>query len=164
MEKITVEESTRLSSPHLFALAVTKNKEERLNIMGLSWFTFVSFNPGQILLSISRKSCTNANIKSDGIITLCMPIEEIKEQAFKCCTSSGNSVDKLKETGIELVEIEGFEIPAVKKSSVAWSLRVNNTIETGAQSIFIADIVSAVSLNDKKHLMAFDGYERLDAV
>ncbi len=164
MRKISVAESAKLSSPHLFALALSKDLNGKINIMGLSWLTFASFNPGKILISISQKSYTNENIKNTGFFTLCLALEEIKNEAFKCCLSSGRKNDKLKETGLELLEIEGFKVPAVKKCSVAWSLEVTDTIEAGDHTVFISDIKETVLVNDEKHLLAFDGYKRLDTV
>ena len=164
MKKITVEESATLTSPQLFALLLSKNIDGKINIMGLSWLTFVSFNPGKILTCISQKGYTNENLKKTKYFTLCLPLEEIKEQSFRCCGISGRNIDKIKEIGLKLLEIEGFKVPAVEQCSVAWSLEVEKIIEESDHTIFISLIKEAVLVNKKKHLLAFDGYRRLDTV
>lgn len=164
MKNISVFESAKLTSPHLFSLVLSKDQKNKINIMALSWFTFVSFDPAKMLVSISQKSYTNENIKKSGFFTLCFASEEIKEEAFQCGISSGRDKDKLKENNLDLLDIKGFQVPALKKCSVAFFLEVTDTVEAGDHSIFIADIKESVLVNEEKNLLAFNGYERLDVV
>ncbi len=164
MKNITVMESAKRTSPHLFALILSKDTKNKVNIMALSWFTFVSFDPAKMLVSISQKSYTNENIKKSGLFTLCLALEEIKEQAFQCGLSSGRTNDKLKENKLELLEVESFKVPALKKCSVAFALEVTDRVEAGDHTVFVADIMESVLINEGKNLLAFDGYEKLDTV
>lgn len=164
MRKISVKESATLSSPHLFALILSKDMERKVNIMGLSWFTFVSFNPAKILTSISQKGYTNKNLKKTKYFTLCLPLEEIKEKSFWCCKNSGINTDKIAKTGLELLEIEGFKVPVLKQCSVAWALEVEKIIEESDHSLFISIIKESVQISNKNNLYAFDGFTRLDTI
>lgn len=55
LQSITLKESVLLSSPHPYGLLVTK-LENSVNVMDISWFSFISMNPGMMAFSISNKS------------------------------------------------------------------------------------------------------------
>lgn len=52
-----------MSSPHTFALLVSKNIKGVVNVMGVSWWTFISNKPSKLMVSIGEKSYTNSNFK-----------------------------------------------------------------------------------------------------
>jgi flavin reductase (DIM6/NTAB) family NADH-FMN oxidoreductase RutF len=164
MKKISVEQSTLLSSPHLFAMVVSKDTKGKYNVMGLSWWSFTAYDPGSMMVSISQQGYTNEILKKTGKLTLCLPLEQISREAFECCSCSGRDVDKFSRFGLELESVEGFAIPTLKKSSVSWSLKVSQAIDVADQTVFLLDILSVVSLNEGPHLLAFEGYQRLDTV
>lgn len=162
-KKITIKESVELSSPHPYALLVTKAGDE-VNIMGVSWFTFVSMNPGKIAFSISNKCYTKEMIDKGAKAVLCLPDESIAEQAFACGKQTGRGKNKAEELGIKLISIDGFACPAAADSAVAWMLEVSGSADAGDHTLYIAKITDAAGNPDNKHLYSFDGYNRLDTV
>ena len=163
LKTITLGESVALSSPHPYGLLVSK-LEDKVNIMGVSWFTFVSLKPGKMAFSINHKSYTKELIGRGAKLTLCLPTKNISDQAFACGTKTGRIINKSAELGIELVEMEGFSAPVVAESTVAWGLEVSGTVEASDHTLYIADIKCITASGKQSHVYAFDGYKRLETV
>ncbi len=164
MEIIDIAKTLKLSSPHLFALLVSKDDSGKNNVMGVSWYSFASLKPPKMVLCLSDKGQTGKLIKQTQNFTLCLPTEQIKDEAFACCKSSGRDTDKIKELGLELIMPEGFEVPAVKGSKIAWTLKLDDTMQAGDHTVFLADIQSAAKFSDEKNLYAFEGYRELKTI
>lgn len=154
----------KATSPHLFSLVLSKDQAGKVNVMALSWMSLVSFQPPKMMVSISQKGLSHENIKQSGFFTVCFATETIKQEAFRCGTLSGRQHDKIKETGLELLEIEGFRVPALQESTVALALEVTDSIQAGDHTVFLADIKESMLVKGGKNLLAFDGYERLEPV
>ena len=163
LESLTLNESVLLSSPHPYALLVSKNNSVT-NIMGVSWYTFVSLKPGMIAFSISNKSYTKELITLDAQICLCLPTVKIIKEAFECGKKTGRYINKAEELGIELVYIEGFSAPVVADSALAWMLQVKKSLDVGDHTLYITEIISIVGDSNKQHVYANDGYKRLKAL
>lgn len=56
---------------------------------------------------------------------------------------------------------EGFDVSAVKGSKIAWALKLENTMQAGDHTVFLADIKGAASFSQEKSLYAFEGYREL---
>ncbi len=163
LKEIDLMTSVGLNAPHPYAVLVSKS-DTTINVMGISWFTFVSLKPGKIAFSISNRGYTNELIRNGADVTLCLPSESIKSEAFACGTRTGRGIDKAKELGIELVQVDGFAAPVVAGSAVAWCLNGCQNVDAGDHTLFIADIDGIVGDAKKKHLYALGGYKRLGIV
>ena len=80
LEIITIQEAHKMSSPHPFALLVSKNIKGVVNVMGVSWWTFISNKPPKLMISIGEKSYTSSNIKNNCEFTLCLLDKDLKNQ------------------------------------------------------------------------------------
>jgi flavin reductase (DIM6/NTAB) family NADH-FMN oxidoreductase RutF len=159
MKQISVGESALLSSPHLFAAIVTKGG--KINVMGVSWFTFVSLRDSKLLFCISGKGYTGGVIKETKKASLCMVTEPIKDIVMECCRTSGAVTDKTEAIGVKIQEIEGFDTPVLEGAGVCWDLELSEAVTAGDHTVFIMDIKNAVQLNDGPQVLAFEGYKRL---
>lgn len=164
MKKLDIKDTIKLSSPHLFGLLVSKNEEDKLNIMGVSWFCFASLKPPKMILCLSNKGYTGELIKQNGLATLCLPTERIKEKALCCCRCSGRDVDKLSKFGLTTILPDEFDVPAIEGAKIAWALKLEKTMLAGDHTVYQADIVAAAMLSDEKSLYAFDGYRDLKTI
>lgn len=164
MKQLQIKDSVKLSSPHLFGLLVSKDREDKLNVMGVSWFCFASLKPPKMILCLSNKGYTGELLKQNGLATLCLPTERIKEKALSCCRCSGRDVDKMSEFGLTTLLPEGFDVPAVEGSKIAWALKLEKTMTAGDHTVYQADITAAAVLCDEQSLYAFDGYKDLKTI
>ena len=163
LKKISLSESMGISSPHPYALLVSKI-EDTVNIMGVSWFSFVSLKPGMIAFSINNKSYTKELINKGASINLCLPTEKIKEKAYACGTITGRGIDKAQLLAIDYVDIEGFSAPVVTNAAVAWKLEICSSVAVSDHTLYIAEVKEIVGDSTQSHIYAFDGYKRVERV
>lgn len=164
MKEISFGQSAALSGPHLFAAIVTRNETGQANIMGVSWFSFVSMKDGKLLFCTSNKGYTGGVIQKTKKASLCMVTEDIKEKVLQCCTCSGSATNKIEAFGISLDTCDGFDVPVVSGAGVCWALELSDSMIAGDHTIYVMDVKKTILLEDKPHVMAFDGYKRLATV
>jgi len=163
LKEITLAEAVVQSSPHPFALLLSGFKEKK-NIMGISWYTLASMKPGKMIFAVSQKNFTTSLIEKHSFVSLCIPLESIKDEAMQCCKSSGREINKIAEFKIELIECKDKSTFLVKESSVAWILKVCDKMSIGDHNLYIADIIGCYGNGSAKGIMAFEGYKRLDVL
>lgn len=129
------------TAPHTFAYVISRDESERMNVMGLSWWTFVSSQPPMLLICISRKKHTITNIEKTREFSLCIPDISLREQAMTVCSCSGADVDKVAEFGIELESAKVIKTPLLKKARAKFECKVTEIIDGGDHAICLAEIV-----------------------
>ena len=164
MKEITMGQSAKLTSPHLFAAIVTKDAEGKVNIMGASWITFVSLRDSKLLFCISNSGHTGNIVKSTRQASLCFITDKAADKVFQCCTVSGKNVDKIKEFGISLVELDGFSVPVPEGTGVAFALALDEAVISGDHSVYLCSVTKAVQVEEEPVVMAFDGYSRIGTI
>ncbi|MBR3136201.1 MAG: flavin reductase family protein [Clostridia bacterium] len=163
MDRITLREAQKLSSPNPFALISTVDEKGRNNLMALSWWTYCSNNPPTVAVCLSKKGYSGCLIKATGEFALCLPNESLQEAAFRCGTCSGRDTDKAQLFGITLESASEIAPMLVSQSKVALECRSTQIVETGDHYLFVADVVAAHGDPGAKHLLAEDGYTCLAA-
>ncbi len=163
MNIITIPQSLPYSLPHLFALLATEDADKH-NVMAVSWFCFASMKPPKLLVCLSNKGYSGELIRKSGRFTLCVPTESIKDKALEAGRCSGRTADKTALLDFEWVWPEGFAVPAVAGSRVAWSLTLCDTMAAGDHTVFLADINAAALVSEQDGLYAFNGYRELHAL
>ena len=153
MQSIDRHEAFELASPFPYVLAVTLDKRERPNIIGLSWWMFTSWNPLMIAISVGHKRYSHECLQHHREFVLCFPSEEQAKDAWLCGTKSGRDVDKFKETGFVPMHSSEVKPPIIKGVTVAYECRVTDHVVTGDHTVFIADVVAKYGDHDRaKHL------------
>lgn len=148
-----------LTSPHYYSLLVTISKEQKVNVMGLSWFMFTSFSPPLIAISVGNTRHTYKNLKEIPEFSLCFPKPEIAEKAIQCGIFSGKDIDKIKELKLDIFKSSKIRPPIIKESIVAYECEIMDSFATGDHSIFIGKIKNCYGDNDAtEHIYVKDGY------
>ena len=71
MKEIDRHEAFELASPFPYVLAVTLDKRERPNIIGLSWWMFTSWDPLMIAISVGNQRYSHDCLKHHNEFVLC---------------------------------------------------------------------------------------------
>ena len=164
MDKITIGQAERLTSPAPFGLLATVKEDGSVNLMAISWWTYLSNHPATIGVCLSSKGLSHSLIEANGEFTLSIVGEELKDSAIRCGSCSGRTVDKPAEFGIGLVPSECVAAPAVKGSRAVFECRLVSSAPAGDHVFYIAEAVNILGDASVNHLYAFDGYGRLDTV
>ena len=161
MEIITIREAHKMSSPHPFALLVSKNIKDVVNVMGVSWWTFISSKPPKLMVSIGEKSYTSSNIKKNCEFTLCLPDQDFRRTAWQCGTTSGKIINKIEKYNIKTMKSKYINVPILTESHVAFECKIMRSIKFSDHSLFIANILNIYGDHSKNHLYANKGYNEL---
>ncbi len=164
MEKITISDAQKTTSPNPFALVTTLKADGTANVMALSWWTYVSNHPATVCVCTSDRGLTGGLIRENGEFCLSFPDESMKDAAFSCGTCSGRDRDKAAEFGIELEGSETVKAPHVKGSALVMECRLKDTVGVGDHTMYIAEVTGVFADRSRRPVFAADGYRRLAAV
>ncbi len=142
MKEIDRHEAFELASPFPYALAVTLDKRERPNIMGLSWWMYTSWNPLMIAIAVAHDRYTHECLEHHREFTLCFPSEGQGKDAWLCGMKSGKDTDKFQETGFKPVQSKIVKTPLIEGSTVAYECKIVKHIETGDHTLYTADVAA----------------------
>lgn len=161
LREILWDEAVELGSPYPYVLAVTLDKNKRTNIIGLGWWTFTSWEPKMIAISIGKGRYSHECIEYCKEFVLCFPSEEQKEGAWLCGKKSGRDTNKFKEAGFTPIPAKIVKPPLIEGSTVAYECKVVNRIETGDHTLYVGKVVTIHGSPDKpKHLYSIH-YKKL---
>ena len=152
-------------SPNPFCLVTSLKEDGSTNIMALSWWTFASNHPATVVICTSNKGLTGQNIRRTGEFTMCFPGASVAQAAMQCGSSSGRSVDKAEAFDLALKDSSAVAPRQVLESRVVLECRLTDSKDIGDHTLYIAEVVET-HLNEKigKHLLAWEGYGRLDTL
>ena len=142
MNQLDRNEAFELASPFPYVMAVTLDKRERPNIIGLSWWTFTSWDPFMIAISVEHKRYSHECLEHHKEFVLCFPSEGQAKDAWLCGTKSGRDVDKFQLTNFKPIQAGNISVPMIDGVTVAYGCKIVNQIETGDHTLYIANVVS----------------------
>lgn len=149
MKEIDRHEAFELASPFPYVLAVTLDKRDRPNIIGLSWWMFTSWDPLMIAISVGHQRYSHECLEHHHEFVLCFPSEGQAKDAWLCGTKSGKETDKFQITDFKPMHSTHVKPPMIGGSTVAYECKVVKHVETGDHTLHIANVV-AIHGNPKK--------------
>jgi flavin reductase (DIM6/NTAB) family NADH-FMN oxidoreductase RutF len=150
MKRIDWDQALTLLSPHSYALVSTVDVGGRPNLMGVGWWSIVSWEPRMLAVSIGRRRHTRGNLDQVPEFVLCFPNADQARGAWLCGTASGADVDKFKEGGFQAVPSASVRPPRFEGATVAIECKVAQRVEVGDHVLYIGDIVAMHGSPDQK--------------
>lgn len=164
MKELDRQQVFELASPFPYVLAVTLDKRERPNIIGLSWWMFTSWSPLMIAISVGHQRYSHECLEHHREFVLCFPSEGQEKDAWTCGTKSGRKIDKFKDTQFKAVPSKTVKPPAIEGVTVAFECKIIDQVATGDHTIFIADVVAMLGNPEKiMHLYSIH-YKKLISI
>lgn len=142
MKAIDWDQAITLLSPHSYTLLATQGQSGRPNLMGVGWWTIVSWSPPQIAVSIGRNQYSRQCLDEVPEFALCFPSDRQARGAWICGTVSGRDGDKFAMAGFTPVPSKVIRPPVVEGATVSFECRVSNRVETGDHVLFIGDVLA----------------------
>ena len=164
MKEIDRNKAFELASPFPYVLAVTLDKRERPNIIGLSWWMFTSWDPLMIAISVGNEKYSHECLIHNKEFTLCFPSEGQEKDAWLCGTKSGKAIDKFQETGFKPVHSKNIKPPMIEGSTVAYECKVVKHLETGDHTQHIANVVAINGSPEKVNHLYSIHYTKLISI
>jgi flavin reductase (DIM6/NTAB) family NADH-FMN oxidoreductase RutF len=142
LQEITWDEAIELGSPYPYVLAVTVDADNKANIIGLGWWTIVSWDPKMIAISIGKNRYSHECLAFCKEFVLCFPSYIVKEGAWLCGIKSGRDTDKFFEAGFTPIPSKMVKPPTIKESTVAYECKVVNLLDVGDHTLFIGKVMA----------------------
>lgn len=156
MEVLQHDEALKLASPYPYVLATVLDKNGKPNAIGLAWWTYTSWDPLHIAISVGKSKYSHECLEHLGEFVLHFPAEDQAKGAWICGTRSGKKGDKMAATGFELIPSLEVKPPTIAGATAAYECRIYTTAETGDHTLFIAEVVAIRGRKDKPaHLYTF---------
>lgn len=109
------------------------------NFMAVAWFTMASYKPPRIAIVLGKGHHTNPGIRENKAFSVCIPSEDMVERTDYCGIVSGKKTDK---SAVFDLFYGGLETaPMIRDCPLCVECRLVDTVESGANEIFIGDVI-----------------------
>lgn len=164
MEKLTIGQAEKLTSPNPFAILTVATPSGETNAMAISWWNYASNHPATVTACLSKKGYSGSCIVESGHFGLNIVGENVKDAAFKAGTCSGRDGGKAEKLGLPLTDAMNAPQKMVEGSRLWMSCKLVNTLEIGDHVLYVGEVEDIEGDAGVKGLYAFNGYALLDVI
>lgn len=161
MLKINLPKASMMTSPNPLSLVCTKKEDGTTNIATVSWYTYLSYNPGMIGFAMAKTSYSGEMVRKNKKVVLTIPGIELEQLVMKCGSTTGRKIDKAQEFNIKLEEIDNCDIKIPSNSKVAIQMTLKDYIEVGDHYLYICDVEQVYGNENEEALFAWNGYSKI---
>ena len=161
MEQIKLPQASVLTSPNPVSIVCTQKPDGTTNLATVSWWTYLSFNPGMIAYAMAKTSYSGEMVRQNKEVILSIPGAEIADAVMGCGTSTGRNTDKVSKFDIEMQNVPGSEIQIPLHSRVAIVCSMKEFLEVGDHYLYICDVEQVYGNEAEEALFAWNGYAQL---
>ena len=161
MKKITLPEASNLTSPNPVTIVCTQKPDGSTNLATVSWWTYLSYNPGMIAYAMAKTSYSGEMVRSNKKVILTIPGAEISDEVIGCGMSTGRDTDKIAKLGIEMQEVPDSKIQIPLHSRVAIQCTLKEFVETGDHYLYICNVEQVYGNKSEEAVFAWDGYSQI---
>lgn len=114
--------------------------ERKPNFLAVAWFTMAGYKPPRMAIVLGKGHYTNPGIREHRTFSVCIPSEDMVEKTDYCGIVSGKKTDKSEVFDVFYGELK--TAPMIRECPLCVECRLVDTVESGANEIFIGDIVA----------------------
>ena len=122
---------------------LTTAKGGRADIMAMSWYTMLDFEPPLVACVVSNRNHSHGLLKAAGECVINIPSVEIAEKVVGCGNSSGADTDKFKAFGLTPVAASQVGAPLVGECFAHLECRVTDTRMVAKYCLFVVEVLKA---------------------
>ena len=161
MKKINLPKASSLTSPNPVTLVCTKNSDGGTNLATVSWWTYLSFNPGMIAYAMAKTSYSGENVRANKKVVLTVPGEKIVDAVIGCGSTTGRNTDKISKFNIKMQKLPESDIEVPLHSRVAIACNLKEFIEVGDHYLYTCNVEEVYGNEDEVALFAWNGYSEI---
>ena len=161
MNKISLPKASQLTSPNPVTLVCTQKEDGTTNLATVSWWTYLSYNPGMIAYAMAKTSYSGEMVSNSKNVILTIPGSDIAKEVMDCGTSTGRDTDKIEKFGIEMQSIPDSEIKIPLHSRVAIQCQLKEFIEVGDHYLYICNVEQVFGNEQEEAVFAWKGYAEI---
>lgn len=149
MKVASTEEAIKKRRPEGVALIVCKDKDGKVDVTPIGWFTLCNSNPRCFAICLYNKHYSHKIISETKEYVLCLPSFSQKEDILFCGSVHGLDINKLKNCKLKIFPSKNVRPPIIEDSIACFECKVVNTANAGDHTIFIGEIVASY-ISDRK--------------
>ncbi|MDE6021506.1 MAG: flavin reductase family protein [Ruminococcus sp.] len=161
MNKISLPQASKLTSPNPVTLVCTQKPDGSTNLATVSWWTYLSYNPNMIAYAMAKTSYSGEMVRNNKKVILTIPGAAIADEVMGCGMSTGRDTDKIAKLGIEMQEVPNSEIKIPLHSRVAIKCSLKEFIETGDHYLYICNVEDVYGNEQEEAVFAWNGYSQI---
>lgn len=161
MEKIRLPKASNLTSPNPVTIVCTQKPDGSTNLATVSWWTYLSYNPGMIAYAMAKTSYSGEMVRNNRKVILTIPGAEIAEAVMGCGMSTGRDTDKIAKLGIEMQALPDSDIQIPLHSRVAIQCSLKEFVETGDHYLYICNVDQVYGNEQEEAVFAWNGYSEI---
>lgn len=161
MNKISLPQASKLTSPNPVTLVCTQKPDGSTNLATVSWWTYLSYNPNMIAYAMAKTSYSGEMVRNNKKVILTIPGVAIADEVMGCGMSTGRDTDKIAKLGIEMQEVPNSEIKIPLHSRVAIKCSLKEFIETGDHYLYICNVEDVYGNEQEEAVYAWNGYSQI---
>ena len=142
MQTIERNQAFELASPFPYVLATVLTPDGRPNAIGLGWWTFTSWEPLHLAISVGHKKFSHECLEHSGEFVLNFPSAGMARGAWLCGTKSGRGMDKLVEGDLATLPSTVVKPPTLADATVAYEVKVHTKVPTGDHTLYLGEVVA----------------------
>lgn len=128
--------------PSRIALAVFQPPQGPPNVITLAFDMYCSYKPNMMAFAVHKKSYSHQLQQSATGCVLSIPGESLADFTMYCGTTSGRDADKIKESGIALVQSRFVEAPGLEMAIANVELELTHRLLTGDHTTLVCRVIS----------------------
>ncbi len=161
MNKINLPQASKLTSPNPVTLVCTKKADGTTNLATVSWWTYLSFNPGMIGFAMMKPSYSGEMTHENKKVILTIPGEALAKEVMGCGTATGRTTDKATKLGIELQHISDSDIQIPVHTRAAILCTLKEFVEVGDHYLYICSVDEVYGNEAEVAVFAWNGYAEI---
>lgn len=161
MQKIILPQASVLTSPNPVTIVCTKRPDGNTNLATVSWWTYLSYNPGMVAFAMAKTSYSGEMVRNNKQVILAVPGVAMAENVINCGSTTGHNTDKIEKFGIEMQELPTSDIKIPLHSRVAIQCKMKEFVETGDHYLYICDVEDVYGNQNEEAVFAWNGYSQI---
>jgi flavin reductase (DIM6/NTAB) family NADH-FMN oxidoreductase RutF len=122
---------------------VTTAREGKANIMTMSWYTMMEFEPPTVGCVISNRNYTFDILKATRECVINIPTLELAEKVVGCGNCSGRKIDKLRVFGLTQAAASYVKAPLIDECYANLECKVVDRKMVARYNFFILEVLKA---------------------
>ncbi|NJD57095.1 MAG: flavin reductase family protein [Nitrospirae bacterium] len=122
---------------------VTTARKQRANIMTMSWYTMMEFEPPLVGCVISNRNYSFNILKATGECAINIPAMELADKVVGCGNTSGRKTDKFTNFGLTQKPASRISVPLIDECYANLECRVVDSRMVAKYNFFILEVLKA---------------------
>jgi flavin reductase (DIM6/NTAB) family NADH-FMN oxidoreductase RutF len=151
-----VKASRKIKDPAKLAVAVTKDKNDKVNMITLEWFMRTSIKPPMFAVSIGHTRYSYECFQTFRKFNLMIPSKEMRDTVKICGSKSGRDIDKLDVCNEDSFKGRHSNLPIFRNAVANFECVTTSQVKSGDHTIFVGEVKYSWLNEDKELLLIED--------